>query len=149
MSRVTPKMRLFAKLLIAHGLRRSNLSGTKSGVAFYVPETLRPHLATLLGNTGYSALLSRALALASAEVPWLRAVNVQPDGSLEGWNELAPRVDPQEIAEGSVVLVAHLLGLLVAFVGDDLTLRLVGEAWPRLPLHESDFGKGENHEKAK
>ena len=36
---------------------------------FLVCEKLRPHLAMLMGNAGFRALLSRALALAKAEVP--------------------------------------------------------------------------------
>jgi hypothetical protein len=31
----------------------------------------------------------------------------------------------------------------VTFVGEDLTLRLVRESWPKLPLNEFDFRKGD------
>jgi hypothetical protein len=41
-----------------------------------------------------------------------------------------------------------LLGLLVAFIGEDLTLRLVREVWPKLSLNNLDFGKGYKNEKA-
>jgi hypothetical protein len=41
-----------------------------------------------------------------------------------------------------VVLVAQLLGLLVTFIGEDLTLGLVREIWPKLSLDKSGFGKG-------
>ena len=149
MSRSNPQIRNFAERLVLYEIRENESLGKKAPIDFEDCEKLRSQLTTLMGAGGFRALLARALELASAEVPWLREVNVQADGSLEGWNELAARVDPQEITEGSIVLVAQLLGLLVAFVGDDLTQRLVGEAWPRLSLHESDFGKGDNHEKAK
>ncbi|HVK09314.1 MAG TPA: hypothetical protein VM597_11100, partial [Gemmataceae bacterium] len=33
-------------------------------------------------------------------------------------------------SEGGVEVVAHLLGLLVTFIGEPLTLRLVRDAWP-------------------
>jgi hypothetical protein len=55
---------------------------------------------------------------------------------LEGLDELAAQVDPKEIAEGSIVLVAQLLGLLVAFIGENLTVRLVREVWPKLSLSD-------------
>jgi len=42
-----------------------------------------------------------------------------------------------------------LLGLLVTFVGEELTLRLVREVWPKLPLSNLDFGKGDKNEKPK
>ena len=94
-----------------------------------------------MGNTGFRALLSRALALANAEVPWLRAVHVNADGDLEGLAEIGSLIDPTEFLEGRGVLLAQLLGLLVAFIGPSLTSRLVGEFWPQIPFQDRDFGK--------
>ena len=99
-----------------------------------VGEKLRSPLATLMGNTGFHALLSRALALAQAEVPWLQAVHVKADGSFGGLDELEARVHSDEIFPGCVVLLAQLLDLLVVLIGENLTLRLVGEIWPKLSL---------------
>jgi hypothetical protein len=149
MSRATPQMRDLSQCLIAYETRGNKSSETKTPAAFLVGEKLRPHLATLMGNVGFRALLSRALALANAEVPWLRAVHVKADGSLEGLDELEAQVDPEEMAEGTVVLAAQLLGLLVVLIGENLTLRLVREAWPKLSLNDLDFGKGDKNEKAK
>ena len=142
-------MRDFAERLIGHETRKNRSSETKTPAACRVAEKLRPHLATLMGNLGFRALLSRALALANAEVPWLRAVHVNADGSLEGLDELGAQVDPDEIFEGCVVLLAQLLGLLVAFIGEDLTLRLVREVWPKLSLNNLDAGKGDKNENPK
>jgi hypothetical protein len=58
-------------------------------------------------------------------------------------DELGPQVGPDEIFEGRVVLLAQLLGLLVAFIGELLTLRLVRDVWPKLSLNDLDFGKEE------
>lgn len=140
MNRATPKMRDFAERLIAYETRENKSSETKTPAAFHVFEKLPPHLATLMGNTGFRALLSRALALATAELPWLRAVHVKSDGSLEGLDELEAQVDSEEISEGRVVLLAQLLGLLVAFIGENLTLWLVREVWPKLSLNDLDLG---------
>ena len=140
MSRATPKMRDFAKRLIAYEARGNKSFETKkTPAAFHVCEKLRVHLSTFMGNAGFRALLARSLALASAEVAWLRAMHVKADGSLEGLDELEAQVDPNEIAEGCVVLLAQLLGLLVAFIGEDLTLRLVREVWPQLSLNNLDI----------
>ena len=38
--------------------------------------------------------------------------------------------------EAAVAITAHLLGLLVTFIGEPLTLRLVREAWPDASLDE-------------
>src|SRR5260370_30311500 len=149
MRRANPKMRDFAARLIGHETRKNKSSETKTPAACLVSEKLRPHLATLMGNLGFRALLSRALALANAEVPWLRAVHVNADGSLEGLDEVGAQVDSDEIFEGCVVLLAQLLGLLVAFIGENFTLRLVREVCPKLPLDDLDFGKVIKDEKSK
>jgi hypothetical protein len=134
-------MREFAERLITHEMGGHNSSETKISAAWLVSEKLRPRLAMFMGAVGFQALLFRALMLANAEVPWLRLVHVKADESLEGPNELGAQVAPDEILEGCVVLLAQLLGLLVAFIGEDLTLRLVREVWPKKPLDNFDFGK--------
>jgi hypothetical protein len=142
-------MREFAERLITHEMGGHESSETKISTAWLVSEKLRPRLAIFMGAVGFQALLFRALMLANAEVPWLSAVHVKADGSLEGPNELGAQVAPDEILEGCVVLLAQLLGLLVAFIGEDLTLRLVREVWPKKPLDNFDFGKGRKNEKPK
>ena len=149
MNRATPKMRDLAERLIAYETSLNKSSKTKTPPPFSVGEKLRPHLATLMGNAGFRALLSRALVLTNREVAWLRAVHVKADGSFEGLDELDAQVDPEVIAKGRLVLLAQLLGLLVAFIGEDLTLRLVREVWPKLSLNDLNFGKGDNDEKPK
>ena len=139
MSRVVPKLRDFAERLIAYETKGTKSSETKTLAAWLASEKLRPHLATLMGNIGFKALVSRVLVLGVADVPWLRAVHVKTDGSLEGFEELVAQVDPEEFLEGCVVLLSHLLGLLVAFIGEELMLRLVREAWPELSPDNVDF----------
>ena len=48
---------------------------------------------------------------------------------------------PDEFVEAKVVLLAQLLGSLAAFIGEDVTLRLVREVWPNIPMDDFDFGK--------
>ncbi len=141
MSQATPQMRDFSQSLIAYETMENKSSETKIPAACRVSEKLRPHLATLMGNVGFRALLLRALALANPEVAWLRSVQVTADGSLEGFDEIETQVSPDEIFEGCVVLAAQLLGLLVVLIGEGLTLRLVREAWPKLSLNHLHFGK--------
>ena len=131
----------FAKRLIAHETLGNKSSTPNSPVAFLVIAMLRPTLTNLMGNAGFSALLSRALALASKKVRWLEKVQFKPDGSLQGLDELAEHIDQGEFFEGWVVLLAQLLGLLVVFIGERLTLQLVQEVWPKLSLDDLDFSK--------
>jgi hypothetical protein len=149
MSRATPQMRNFAKRLIADETNENGCSEAKTPAVFHVCERLRPHLATLVGNGGFRALLSRALALGKVEVPWLGAVHVRADGALEGLEKPHARLDPDEFFEGRVVLLAQLLGLLVAFIGENLTSRLLREVWPKVLLNDLDFGFGGKNERTK
>ena len=132
-------MRDLAACLVAHEAKGDKSAEPILPTAFHVCEKLRPHLATLMGQGGFRAVLARALAVASAEVPWLATVQVSAEGSWEGWDKPESQVKPKELAETGVLLVAQLLGLLVAFIGANLTLRLVREVWPKLPLEDLQF----------
>ena len=135
-------MRDFAERLIAYESRGSNATGTTTLAAFPVCEKLRPQLANLMGNTGFRALLARARARAEAELPLLSAMQVTADGALTWLDRPEVQADPEELATGSVVVVAELLGLLVAFIGEKLTLQIVSDVWPKLPLTDSNFVRG-------
>ena len=131
-------MRHLAERLIAHETTENNPSATKTKAMFPVSEKLRASLVALVGTTGFAALLSRALVLASVEVAWLRAVHVKADGALEG---LEGQVDPEKLAQGQVVLFTELLELLEAFIGENLTMQIVRDIWPK--LFPNDAGRGD------
>jgi hypothetical protein len=139
----------FARRLIVQETLENKSRGAETPEAFHASDRLRPHLATLMGNNGFRALLMRSLALANAEVPWLRAVHVKADGALEGFEAPRAELDPAEFLNGRIVLLAQLLGLLVAFIGPNLTLRLVGEIWPQILPNDVDFAIGGKNEKTK
>ena len=149
MTRATRRMREFAERLIVCETT-GQPAEAKPFAAFNVCAQLRPHLTTLMGSAGFRALLSRALALASAEVPWLRALHVSADGSFNGLAELEARIASEKFAEDSIILPAQLLGLLAAFIGEDLTLRLVREVWPEASLNNDvNLENGDKNEKTK
>ena len=139
----------FARRLIVQETLENKSRGAETPEAFHASDRLRPHLATLMGNNGFRALLMRSLALANAEVPWLRAVHVKADGSLDGLKALHLHLGPEEFLEGRVFLLAELLGLLVAFVGPNLTEHLVGEIWPQNSPADLDFSNGGKNEETK
>src|SRR5438309_4112022 len=134
MSQASPQMRRFARRIMANETPLGDKSSDVAGQAtFQVIDDLRPQLVNLMGVGGFRGLLSRAIALSNEEVRWLRAVHVKADGSLEGFEEHA-QLAPAQFAEGKVVLLARLLGTLVALIGVGLTLRLVLDTWPKLPI---------------
>jgi hypothetical protein len=65
-----------------------------------------------------------------AEAPSLSAVQVAADGSLKGLDELASQTDKKQASDGGAILIAQLIGLLLTFIGDGLTLQLVQDVWP-------------------
>ena len=122
----SPAIRDLARRLLA---ANQSTAGPHGQEAVLVSERLRVALTEVTGADGYAALLRRALALASAEAPALRCATVNADGRLQGLEQLASHEGSVSRA-AAVAISAHLLGLLVTFVGEDLTLRLVRVAWP-------------------
>ena len=136
MSRTSSSTRELAKRLLSYETTGRRRRGGEMKAAFQVGGKLHSYLGALMGSTGFPSLLSRAFALTAAEVPWLKQAHVKPDGSWEGLDELGAQVSPKQVAECAVLLVAHSLELLIAFIGETLTSRIVKEIWPKLALSE-------------
>jgi hypothetical protein len=64
-------------------------------------------------------------------------VQVAPDGSLEGLGEFESQIEKDHAGEAGVILIAQLLGLCLALIGEVLTLRLVEDVSPYLPTTKS------------
>jgi len=54
-----------------------------------------------------------------------------------------------KVFEGRIFLLAQLRGLLVAFIGENLTFRLMREACLKAPLNKLDLMNGRKYEKTK
>ena len=139
MKRVTPPIRHFATRLVIHATGGKAVAEVTPAESFQVCQRLQLPLSTLMGSGGFRALLTRALALAKEQVPWLHAVHVNADGTLEGLDEVEKQVEPKHLSVGSSVLLAELLGLMVAFIGAALTVGLVREVWPEIKVDDSEF----------
>jgi hypothetical protein len=95
-------------------------------------------LSQLISRTGSQALLSRVLHLTQVEFPFLEGVRAgrAPEACLVGLREHAHGVDPDEAAMAMLAVLGTLLDLLVGFIGEDLTFRVVQEVWLDVPLRE-------------
>lgn len=142
MKRATPKLKELARRLLAYEAAGKS-AGANGSATFRVSERLRLSLGEFFGTAGFSSLVSRALALASLEVSWLGALQIKANGSIEGLDEARVKVDKDQLAAGETVFLAHLLGLLVIFIGPVLTSSLMFEIWPKGRFDESDFGESE------
>lgn len=141
---ITPEVKALASRLMAYEAAAVKSGGPHKSVAFRVCDKLRQPLSRLAGAAGFRSLLSRALALASGELRWLKGVHVSADGSLEGLDEQQEELSQDQVAEGEVVLIAQLFGLLVTFIGEGLTLRLVQETWPDVVFDDMEVKRGKN-----
>ena len=124
-------------------------SVSTESAAVRVHEKLCRSLCVLAGVAGYRSLASRALILASAKAPSLRAMQVTADGSLQVLSEAELAINERQAGEDRVILLAELLGLLQSFIGKALTLRLLREAWPNAVFDDCNSGDGEEHERTR
>lgn len=101
--------------------------GWPSHQAVAMFETLGITLSKSTGPSGFASLLGRALVLARSDAPALQRVHVGSNCQLEGLEEMA---STEGGTDAAVVLAAHLLTLLMTFIGEPLTVRLLHEGWP-------------------
>ena len=148
-----PTMRDLAQCLLAYEAMAANSSGTKEPASLRVYEKLRQSLGEFAGAAAFASLASRALALAKPEVPSLVEAQISADGSLRGVGEFEPHIDidknqarDDQADERGVVLIARLLGLLLDFLGEALTISLLKVKWPGAVFDDLNSRMGENHE---
>jgi hypothetical protein len=99
-------------------------------------QKLSTRLVKLITVAGCQSLLARAIHLAAAEAPFLRGVRAGtiPGPCLENVRDSTREATYQQAQAGLIAVVAHLIGLLVLFIGEDMTERLVRDVWPDAPL---------------
>jgi hypothetical protein len=127
-----------ARQLLAYEAAAEKTSVATESTALRVHEKLRRTLCVLAGVAGYRSLASRALTLAKVKAPSLRVVQVIADGSLQVHSEAESESDKRLAGEDQIILLAELLGLLHAFIGAELTLRLLREGWPNAVFENCD-----------
>ena len=144
-----PEMRDLAHRLLTYEAVAGKTSESKDAAILRVYEKLRQSLGVFAGSAGFQSLASRALALARSEAPSLSAARVSADGSLQGLGEFEPQIDIDKdrageypAGEGGIILIARLLGLLLIFLGEALTLSLLRNAWPGAAFDDRNSGNG-------
>ena len=99
-------------------------------------EKLSKRLAQLVTLVGSDALLARAVHLSRVEFPFLDGAQItRSDDSLTlRLGDSGKGAESGQVAEGFEAVLAILIALLVSFIGEDLTLHLLREVWPELPM---------------
>ena len=88
---------------------------------------------------GFRALVSRAITLAGVEIPALRSLQIDLDGSWEALGDELTTLSREGVLLTDEALVIHLLGLLLTFIGPALTVHVITEAWPKATFDGLDF----------
>lgn len=138
MDEKTPTSHEFAQSLVAEEFARRlvaleapvHAAEPGDGPALRAVNKLCAPLSRLAGTEGFKALVLRALVLAKAHAPTLNDLSVLPDGSIRAEYEYASNERSSAVEADREALLAHLLGLLIEFVGVALTLQLLRSAWP-------------------
>jgi hypothetical protein len=133
MAKTTPVTRELSRQILAQEGNSDAEAGEALKVAQRVLDRMRAHLSNYVGDAGYRAILSRAYGFAKAEDRWLRETCRMANGTLE----FAAADSSKEAVIGVQVVLAHVLALLDALVGEALTLGLMQDVWPALTLDPS------------
>jgi hypothetical protein len=142
-------MRDLAHRLFAYEVVAGKTSEPVEFATLRVYEKLRQSLSAFAGVAAFESLAFRALTQAKSEAPSLWAVQVAEGGSLQGLDEFEPQIDIDKdrageypAGEGGIILIARLLGLLLIFLGEALTLSLLRNAWPGAAFDDRNSGNG-------
>jgi hypothetical protein len=93
-------------------------------------DRFRQRLQPIFGTPATRALFTRAVHVAAHEYPWLNDLQLNPERcSLEGLDAPHLQLDSHTLAAGLSALLAHDIGLLTAFIGEDVVMPLVQDAW--------------------
>jgi hypothetical protein len=146
---IHPKTRDLARRLLNYEAKAALSSESTEPATLLVYEKLRQSLGAFAGVTAFESLASRALVLAKPEAPSLGAARIASDGSLQGLGGFKTQIDIDKnqagddlVDERGVILIARLLGLLLIFLGEPLTLSMLRVMWPSTAFDDRNSENG-------
>jgi hypothetical protein len=144
-------MRDLAHHLLALEAATDKTSESVESETFRVYEKLRQSICALAGVAAFQSIAFRALSQAKSEAPGLWAVQVAADGALEGLGDLEPQFDEfepqrgsgkQQVGDGGILLIDHILDQLLVFLGEAITINLLRDAWPGASFDDRNAENG-------
>ncbi len=127
-----PTLRQLAQKALAQRAGSATGGHALVGAAQRAYDDLARVAAPLIGQVGVDALTGRTLYLAQRKYPWL--VHTREPDQWEGpFAQIIfclERQDPAVAAEAAGAVLITLTTLLVTFIGEPLTARLLRQAWP-------------------
>lgn len=130
MSTEAPSARELTRRLVARAAVQSDGPDTAALAAQAACEATYRELTRRLGPAGAHALLTRALAQAQPEYPFLQGLRIgrQSEPTLDGMTAIVEAYGAPAVAAGLEAVLERLLGLLGRLIGDDMVARLVGQS---------------------
>jgi hypothetical protein len=129
---LAPMARNWARKLIAEEAATNQLSPNLETAACLVYEKTRQRLSASIGLDGFRALAARAVVRAKAESHRLDTIELTADGSICGLDVLEPQCIIEQDDDAGVIVIAHLLGLFLTFLGEEATQQLLHDVVPTL-----------------
>ena len=115
--------------LVAEVILKSPDPIAETAIGMLLP--LAKNLTVIIGHNGFKALFDRGLHTAGKKYPWLVAAEDSSD-RLSGPESLKVALceqEPHEASQATALLFSTLLDLLVALIGQALTLKLLSASW--------------------
>jgi hypothetical protein len=127
-----PTLRQLALKALAQRAGSAAGAGALAAAAQRAYDDLAQVSTPLIGQVGVDALTGRTLYLAQRKYPWLIHTR-EPDEWKGPFAQIVfclERQDPAVATEAAGAVLTTLTGLLVTFIGEPLTTRLLRKAWP-------------------
>lgn len=129
----------FLVSVVEYESRRGVRSIKNTEIALRICEKLRLHLSQIFGNSGYHALISRALAflIKNQANHWVGQLALGKNGTLVPADLDATQKRASADGE-SVDLPSQLLVTLATLIGETLTLNIARDVWPMIQEKETE-----------
>jgi hypothetical protein len=145
MSLRSPSLRRFVRRALVDATGTSPPDRAQLAAAFdTLCGRLRERLQPVFGGVAIDALFGRAVHVATTEYPWLH--DFMPRGqdpcTVEQVSGLG-RIEYRAVEDGLSAVLAHNIELLTAFVGEDIVLPLVQQAWDAVAVGDGPAPEGD------
>jgi len=132
MSHPSPRLVEVAQSIVEHESGWESDPAASAAAAEGACRRLSDDLVDMLGSGGLSALFTRALNLARREHPALAEVGVSGESAAIYTNltRSLTRSTDEEASAAATGVLAHVIGLLVMLLGEELGLQPIRKLWP-------------------
>jgi hypothetical protein len=137
----SPQLRRFVQRALMEAAGAAHPDRAALAAAFTkLCEFLHQRLKAVFGATAVVALFARGLTMAAVEFPWLAAV-IAPGGAGCSFENVAAlqQIETETVEAGLAAVLAQDIELLTTFVGEDLILPVIQEAWGAAVIDQANL----------